>query len=703
MVQYIYGGNTGETPESLKRRREAIEALIMGQQTPKNWGEGWGAVMRGIASGVEKSRIGKAERAGRESGDSVFNKIFSGITGGASPEQLGGQSAAGNLPMSGAAGEVAATTPGATPDMTGNQVYSGFMDTVKAGGVDNPFALAAIAATGNAESGFSPGNVNRTWSDPSESGQAGTAGGIMSWRGPRYQALAASGDLSPEGQANFFLNENPQLIAQLQNAKSVEEAQSLMNNAWKFAGYNRPGGEAANRLASARSYLPSFQNGGDVAATSPQQAFNAVMPELAKGEVPLSAEVAEFRQSPEFMQAYPSGFNQQPLSDQQFDERWGGPASSPVSGYASGDQNPQQLADASGGMMPALNGGQPATAEQLGQARQIGQQQAQNMSGPSLQQLYEAAANPWLSQEQRSVVNLLLEQELQKQQSARGEQAWRGRQEYEQQLRQSDPSYQLEQDLRRAQIEKMNREASTGGETFFGNPVAVQNDDGSISYGQIGNKGTFRPIQLGEGQKFAPPTKTVDTPTESILMDQAGNVISRTPKMHREAEREKAIGSGEGKVQAETQAEYNSITSKMPGLYGVVDRLETLAEDATYTMAGKSYDWARNQLGLDPREGAVARAEYTAVVDNQILPLLRDTFGAQFTQEEGQRLARTLGDPDKSPVEKQALLRAFIQQKERDIQGLAARLGMPGGSQAGADKGKRQPVSIGGYTIEEVD
>lgn len=702
MVQYIYGGNTGETPESLKRRREAIEALIMGQQTPKNWGEGWGAVMKGVAAGIEKGRIGKAERAGRQSGDSVFNKIFSGITGGASPEQLGGQSAAGNLPMSGAGGEVAATTPGATPDMTGNEVYSGFMDTVKRGGVNNPFALAAIAATGDAESGFSPGNVNRTWSDPSESGQAGTAGGIMSWRGPRYQALAASGDLSPEGQANFFLQENPQLIAQLQNAKSVEEAQSLMNNAWKFAGYDRPGGEAANRLASARSYLPSFQNGGDVAAASPQQVFNAVMPELAKGEVPLSAEVAEFRQTPEFMQAYPSGFNQQPLSDQRFDERWGGPASLPVSGYSSSGQpttgqNPQQLADATGGMMPAENGGQQSTTQQFGQ------QQTQNMSGLSLQQLYQAAANPWLSQEQRSVVNLLLEQELQKQQSARGEQAWRGRQEYEQQLRQSDPSYQLERDLRRAQIEKMNREASTDGETFFGNPVAVQNDDGSISYGQIGNKGTFRPIQLGEGQKFAPPTKTIDTPTESILMDQAGNVISRTPKKHREAEREKAIGSGEGKIQADTQAEYDSITSKMPGLYGVIDRLETLAEDATYTMAGKSYDWARNQLGLDPREGAVARAEYTAVVDNQILPLLRDTFGAQFTQEEGQRLARTLGDPDKSPVEKQALLRAFIQQKERDIQGLAARLGMPGGSQAGADKGKRQPVSIGGYTIEEVD
>lgn len=61
---------------------------------------------------------------------------------------------------------------------------------------------------------------------------------------------------------------------------------------------------------------------------------------------------------------------------------------------------------------------------------------------------------------------------------------------------------------------------------------------------------------------------------------------------------------------------------------------------------------------------------------------------------------RAGGDPDKSPTEKQALLRAFIEQKERDIQGLATRLGS---SQGTATKTGRAPVSIGGYTIEQVD
>jgi hypothetical protein len=154
--------------------------------------------------------------------------------------------------------EVPAVQPVAKsqPNAGGN-VFSSFMNTVKTG-VQNPYALAAIASTGSRESGFKAGNATRTWNDPSESGQPGRAGGIMSWRGPRYERLAATGDLSPAGQAKFFLSENPQLIQQLNNAKSVEEAQGLMNRAWAFAGYDRPGGETAARMAAARKFLPQF-------------------------------------------------------------------------------------------------------------------------------------------------------------------------------------------------------------------------------------------------------------------------------------------------------------------------------------------------------------------------------------------------------------------------------------------------------------
>jgi hypothetical protein len=154
--------------------------------------------------------------------------------------------------------------------------YKPFIDTVRSGGLTNPYGLAAVASTGKAESGWSAKNAMRTWSDPSESGQAGTAGGILSWRGPRYQALAATGDLSPEGQAKFFLQENPQLIQALNNAGSVEEAQQLMNRAWAFAGYNRPGGESARRLAMAKSYYSN--EFGNAPANAGAAAIEAVTP-----------------------------------------------------------------------------------------------------------------------------------------------------------------------------------------------------------------------------------------------------------------------------------------------------------------------------------------------------------------------------------------------------------------------------------------
>lgn len=146
-------------------------------------------------------------------------------------------------------------------------VYKPFIDTV-ATGISNPYGLAAVAATGKHESGYSPKNAFGAWSDPSESGQAGTAGGILSWRAERLQRLqqfaADNGDdpnaPSPEIQGAFFLQEDPALVDRLNQAGSIEEAQGLMNGAWKFAGYDRPGGEAANRLATARSLL----DGGEI-------------------------------------------------------------------------------------------------------------------------------------------------------------------------------------------------------------------------------------------------------------------------------------------------------------------------------------------------------------------------------------------------------------------------------------------------------
>lgn len=138
-----------------------------------------------------------------------------------------------------------------------------------------------------------------------------------------------------------------------------------------------------------------------------------------------------------------------------------------------------------------------------------------------------------------------------------------------------------------------------------------------------------------------------------------------------------AEGAARGKENVTRGADLRGMERNMPGLMVVADQLYDLADKATYTMAGIARDEARKQAGLPPTAGAIARAEYIAIVDNQVLPLLRQTFGAAFTAKEGDTLRATLGDPDKSPAEKKAVLRSFIAQKQRDLVAMGGRLPPP--------------------------
>lgn len=267
-------GGRQMTPEQIAREREVAAALGAVDTSPvTHWLQGAARMANAFTGRIREGRADRAEAANAAASQDRMRRAMASL-----------------LPASSLAPGYSSPVAAAPLDMSGNEVFSGFMDTVRQGGVSNPYALAAIAATGQRESSFSPENATRTWNDPSESGAPGTAGGIMSWRGPRYAALAQAGDMSPAGQANFFLQEDPQLIAALNNAQSIEDATSLMNNAWKFAGYDRPGGEAAERLAAARGFLPQFQGQTDPVTTasvpSTATAGAAINPDIIKALAP---------------------------------------------------------------------------------------------------------------------------------------------------------------------------------------------------------------------------------------------------------------------------------------------------------------------------------------------------------------------------------------------------------------------------------
>ena len=131
---------------------------------------------------------------------------------------------------------------------------------------------------------------------------------------------------------------------------------------------------------------------------------------------------------------------------------------------------------------------------------------------------------------------------------------------------------------------------------------------------------------------------------------------------------------------AKDKDEYRNMVSKLPELKETVKRLDELADKATFTYAGQAKDFLQKQAFGKTTEGAKAREEYKAIVNNQILPLLRDTFGTQFTEREGEHLRQTLGNADATPEQKKAILNSFIAQKEADITSKARKIASYGDS-----------------------
>jgi hypothetical protein len=128
------------------------------------------------------------------------------------------------------------------------------------------------------------------------------------------------------------------------------------------------------------------------------------------------------------------------------------------------------------------------------------------------------------------------------------------------------------------------------------------------------------------------------------------------------------------KSQAAILTELDEKQSTLPQLEQTVEELSKLGKTATHTRVGRGLDFFRREAGLEPRDSAVARVKFITLIDNQVLPLLRQTFGAAFTQKEGESLKATLADPNLAPAEKDAALEIFINQKRAQVETLERQL-----------------------------
>lgn len=128
--------------------------------------------------------------------------------------------------------------------------------------------------------------------------------------------------------------------------------------------------------------------------------------------------------------------------------------------------------------------------------------------------------------------------------------------------------------------------------------------------------------------------------------------------------------------QGEVLTDLARMEASLPGIKEAVSELIELSSIATSTFAGRIFDSAMKESGFGSTKGADARAKLIAIVDNQVLPLLKETFGAAFTVQEGENLKASLVDPNASPSQKREQLEAFLSQKERNIRTKQAQLGI---------------------------
>ncbi|NTF43067.1 phage tail tip lysozyme [Rhizobium rhizogenes] len=587
--------------------------------------------------------------------------VIPAITGTPAPPQqagfLGRLFGSNRLPAPAAQQQVAATNPapvqGSVATGTPNDIQNQFIGTVRNGGLTNPYGLAAVAATGRAESSWAPSKVNAAWPDPSQSGQAGTAGGILSWRNERLANLrnfaqsqgADPSNISPELQAKFFLQEDPTLIKRLNAAKSPQEAASIMANAWKFAGYDQPGGEAARRAALAQNYyanqfanaqppttvpsgptqvasldpsigMPMPGAAGEMRATNPAPASANFDPATATptqlnaalGAPPASNGYVD----PTVTTAYRQPANPAPAIAQ--DQTAAAPASS---------ISPAVLAAAQPASRQNVNNDQIAAMVRNPYTRQVGLQLWQQV-------LTGKTAQPW------SFVKLD-DGTLARANQSTGEVQSLGKF--------ASGKKDLLSNGKGAFYDSENNQwiippdgAAGNDKEFFGTTVPYYDANGALHYRQLSKSGDGKDLDFGPGATAAPPTRTIDTGTELVTVGPGGQEISRVPKQNQTEAQQKAVGTETGKNDVAAKAGLPAVEAAGNQMLATIDSLAN--DDYLPSMVGpvNSRRWnmsaasERVQSKMDQINGQAFLQAYNTL-----------RGGGQITEVEGAKATAAMG------------------------------------------------------------
>lgn len=173
--------------------------------------------------------------------------------------------------------------------------------------------------------------------------------------------------------------------------------------------------------------------------------------------------------------------------------------------------------------------------------------------------------------------------------------------------------------------------------------------------------------------------------------------LSAQKKFKPEITKAVKLAEKEATEKGEVLTDLARMEASLPGVKEAVSQLIELSNVATSTLGGRAFDFLVKESGFGSTKGADARAKLIAIVDNQVLPLLKETFGAAFTVQEGENLKASLVDPNASPSQKREQLDAFLAQKERNIKTKQQQLGASTDSQQSS-----LPQDLSTLSLEEL-
>lgn len=412
---FSYDANT-TTPQQLARKRALVQAMLTGKKTPTNWGEGVGAILSGLAAGSENRALDQQEAAGQASAKDALSTLF---TGGQFPAST---SAAGGAPMA----DGGASVPAGNAPANWENIKQGIFKGESGGDYNALFGFSNRPGKQFGNTKLTDMSVDQAlaFADPSGPyGQfvKGQVGRVATPMGA-YQVVGTTLKAAKNG---LGLTGNEQMTPELQDRIGQWILANQGTGAW--AGYRGPVASspavAANDAAATGQPVPAAP--AQVASLDPSIGMAQASPvQMQPGPIPNAgpqqSAFIDRMTSPQSM----TGGAPMPMQG-------GGPLESgPSIQRPSFVQAPQQVAQAAPqdlSQIPPMAGGTAGTV-------QPGQQ-----SGPSLEVLMKAYSNPWLDDNQRQMVGMLLKQKLAAQ----------------------DPSNQLDMDYKRAQIGAYKRKGGS--------------------------------------------------------------------------------------------------------------------------------------------------------------------------------------------------------------------------------------------------